>query len=263
MTRHKRNKLNKIIAEWPKGTVSTTPWFEKFNVYRQLLKGYEKNNWVKCIGPGAYVLYNDKVDWTGALYAIQYQLKRPVFIGSKTALEMAGYRQNIPIGEGQKITILSNSRVLLPKWFISAKWGIEISAKKLNLFPSNPDSGITEKNIGDYKIRLSDPERAILEMLDHIPTQHSFESAKHVMEGFMSPRIDVLQQLLEACRSIKAKRLFLYLAELCTLPWLESLNVSKINLGSGSRVIAKEGKFNSKYKITVPKNFEDQEMPEI
>ena len=57
--------------------------------------------------------------------------------------------------------------------------------------------------------------------------------------------------LLETCRSVKVKRLFLYLSERNELPWLKDLELDKVNLGSGKRVISKNGKYNAKYQISV------------
>ena len=38
--------------------------------------------------------------------------------------------------------------------------------------------------------------------------------------------------------------------------WLKNLNIKKIDFGSGKRVIVKNGVFNNKYNITVPKEYE-------
>jgi len=36
-------------------------------------------------------------------------------------------------------------------------------------------------------------------------------------------------------------------------PWIEALDIKKINLGEGVRSIAEGGVFNSKYQLSVPK----------
>jgi hypothetical protein len=58
----------------------------------------------------------------------------------------------------------------------------------------------------DWPLTLSTPERAILEMLDGLPTHESFDRADKIMEGLttLSPRR--LQKLLLDCKSIKVKR---------------------------------------------------------
>ena len=72
------------------------------------------------------------------------------------------------------------------------------------------------------------------------------------MEGSTNLRPKVVQSLLENCNSIKVKKLFLYLAEKCNLPWLTKLDLDQINLGGGKRKIGEGGVFDSKYMISVP-----------
>ena len=65
---------------------------------------------------------------------------------------------------------------------------------------------------------------------------------------------------LESCTSIKVKRLFLFLAEKANHSWVKHINLEKIDLGSGKRSIVKNGAYNSKYKITVPKELVNGEL---
>ncbi|MBI5624486.1 MAG: type IV toxin-antitoxin system AbiEi family antitoxin domain-containing protein [Elusimicrobia bacterium] len=51
---------------------------------------------------------------------------------------------------------------------------------------------------------------------------------------------------------MKAKRLFLLLAELCEHPWVAKLDLKRVNLGKGKRVLVKDGHLDPKYLITVP-----------
>jgi hypothetical protein len=62
----------------------------------------------------------------------------------------------------------------------------------------------------------------------------------------------MLQELLVQCRSVKVKRLFMYLAEECNHAWVKKLDVSKVNFGKGKRMMVRGGRFDSKYNITVP-----------
>ena len=76
------------------------------------------------------------------------------------------------------------------------------------------------------------------------------------MEGLNNLRPALVQSLLEACQSVKVKRLFLYLAEKSNHDWFTYLDLSKIDLGSGKRSIVKDGVYISRYQITVPKELE-------
>lgn len=58
-----------------------------------------------------------------------------------------------------------------------------------------------------------------------------------------------MQRLLEDCRDILDKRLFLCLADLSQLPVLKHLQVNKIVLGRGDRTVNPGGKYFSKYKL--------------
>ncbi len=91
-----------------------------------------------------------------------------------------------------------------------------------------------------------------MEMLHLTPKEVGFDEAQLIMENLVTLRPDVVQRLLTACRSVKVKRLFLYMAERQEHPWLSKLDLSKINLGKGKRMIIPNGRFDTKYQITVP-----------
>ncbi|WP_417659262.1 type IV toxin-antitoxin system AbiEi family antitoxin domain-containing protein [Pseudidiomarina sp.] len=55
------------------------------------------------------------------------------------------------------------------------------------------------------------------------------------------------------------KRLFLYLAEKANHDWVQYLDLSSVNLGSGKRAIVANGVYIPKYQITVPKELESME----
>lgn len=103
-------------------------------------------------------------------------------------------------------------------------------------------------------IRISIPERAYLEILVGVPDKISFEHAEQLMQGLTSLSPRKTQLLLETCKNVKVRRLFLWFAERSNHAWLKKLDLEKIDLGSGNRVLAKGGKLDTKYKITIPEN---------
>ena len=98
---------------------------------------------------------------------------------------------------------------------------------------------------------ISAPERAIFEVLHLVPQEQGFEEARLLMEGLTGLRPKLVQTLLEQCRSIKVKRLFLHLAQRCNHAWVKKLDLKRIKLGSGNRVIVPGGRFDPQYRITV------------
>ena len=67
----------------------------------------------------------------------------------------------------------------------------------------------------------------------------------------------VLNELLIQCKSVKVKRLFMYLATRAGYSWVAKLDKDKIDFGSGVRVIDKTGYFDKEYNIIVDKVTEE------
>jgi len=246
------SKLNELLIHWPKGTVAAGKWLGERGIPRQLAEKYRQSNWIARIGPGAYTRTGDKVELLGAVHSLQYQLKLPVNIGAKTALELQGYAHFLPLKEIPLVHLYGRPGRPLPAWFRRHRWGSRARFHLAQLFPTKPDLGLTEKSQGNYSVRLSAPERAALELVDLVPKEESFEGTELLMENLTTLRPELVQELLEACRSVKAKRLFLYLAEKCAHTWVKQVDLRRVDLGHGNRLIVRGGHLNPKYKITVP-----------
>lgn len=253
MSSENGTKINQLLKMWPKGTVMLVNWLKKNGYSQQLINKYKTLHWLKKIGSGAFIRMDDHPEWTGALFALQKQLNFPIYPGGKTSLQLQGYAHTLPLGQNPSITLWSKSNIKLPAWFKNFNWEVEIKHISTNLFQDN--FALIQKNMGEYDIMLSAPERAIMEVLYLVPGKNSFEEAGHLMEGLMTLRPEVINQLLENCNSIKIKRLFMFFAEKYHHQWYEKLNFSKIDLGQGKRLLVKNGVFNSKYRITIPKTF--------
>ena len=115
------------------------------------------------------------------------------------------------------------------------------------------DMGLSDEKEREFTFKASSAERAILECLHLAPKSFDLVECYQIMEGLTNLRPKLVQQLLEACTSIKAKRLFLFMAEKAGHQWLQYLDVSKVNLGAGARSLIDGGTYIAKYKITVPK----------
>src|SRR3546814_16638979 len=96
-------------------------------------------------------------------------------------------------------------------------------------------------------------ERAILETLEGIPRTVSFEHGAELFEGLTTLRPKLAQALLMACRSVKAKRLFLYFSGQYRHAWTRQLRADEIDIGSGKRQIVKGGELDPQFLITVQK----------
>jgi Transcriptional regulator, AbiEi antitoxin, Type IV TA system len=105
-------------------------------------------------------------------------------------------------------------------------------------------------------MNASSLERAIMEVLSLVDeSESSFVHAAELFESLTAIRPKVVNELLAACRSLKVKRLFLFLGSHYRYPWFEKLDRSAIDLGKGKRLIVRGGRYDREFRITVPERF--------
>lgn len=260
----KKSKLNQLLRNWPDGKIKSSVWLNAEGYGANLIQKYKTNNWIEAIGAGAFKKAGDEVTWASALECLQKQLKSEVHVGGKSAIEFTGVAQYLKMKE-TNVVLLSNKKEALPAWMKKHNWNVNLDFKVKNLFNSNLPFG--EKSNGFLAIEadkatiiVSSQERAYLEYIDELPKSASYTEAKEIMENMISLRSSVVQHLLENCTSLKVKRLFLHFAEKQNHPWFQKLNLEKIDLGSGKRVIFENGVLDKKYNITVPKDESYEEL---
>jgi hypothetical protein len=199
-----------------------------------------------------YKLYNDEVSWQGMLYGLQKKSNTSLHAGGKTALSLKGYGHYLSLRDS-KVYFFSDRTENFNIWLKKFE---QVKLKRNVVFDYSKDENLTMFDTGNFKIKISSPELAAMEMVYLIPKEQSFDEANKIMEGLTTLRPNLLQDLLENCNSVKVKRLFLYLAEKNEHQWFEDLKMERINLGSGKRVIAEDGRLDKKYNITVPKEYD-------
>ena len=243
-----------MLKNWPKKTVSVYAELEKQNVYRQLADTYIKGGWIERMGQGAFKRAGESIEWNGGLYALQTQLNMSIHPAGKTALQLLGNAHYLSANLKQsKIALFGSKNEKLPAWFKNYKWKIKIRYVMTSLFEKNMSLGLATYDTGNFNIKISSPERAALELCYDVPMRESFDELDHIMSGLVTLRPRVIQELLEKCGSIKTKRLFMYLAEKHNHTWANKLNLEKVSFGTGTRSLCKNGHYDNKYKIVVPK----------
>ena len=252
MDGQKSSKINQLMKAWPKGTVAVYNWLASRGVYRQLAGAYIKGSWIERIGRGAFKQAGETVGWTGALYAMQTQLKLSVHAAGKTALGLQGYAHYVPMGAGQTVVLFGSPIEKLPEWFRRYDWKIKLRYAATGFLDGRKNTGLADHALGDYSIKISSPERALLEVCYDVPDEESYEEAGLLMEGLTTLRSELVRELLKECRSVKAKRLFMHLAEKQGHAWVKKLDLKRVDFGSGKRMIGKHGTYDAKYKIVVP-----------
>jgi len=119
--------------------------------------------------------------------------------------------------------------------------------------------GLTEVKWGnwDWPLIYSSEERAILELLQDVPEKESIYEGYVLLQGLVNLRPENVSNLLRACGSIKAKRLFLALSARHGHAWFKYLDLKDVDLGKGKRALFPGGKFDSKYQLTLPADLDE------
>ena len=260
-------KINQILAKWTTGELHSLRWLSEEGIgsaYAQswIYRYYEQGLFEK-IGPGIYKKTPDEVGWVAAVRLLQGELKRPVHVAGRTALELEGFAHHVPMGDRPVIFLRSyTKREVLPKWVSENDFGCHFRFGNASLFSEaffaeHRNFLMVEYVENRLSVKISCRELAILEFMHQTNLTCDFESAQNYLEGLWGTRVDILQVLLENCSSIKLKRVFLYLSEKLGMSYFEKLDLSKIDLGKGKRQVVKENaQFDKKYQITVPKSMD-------
>ena len=255
MNGQNRSIINKLLSNWPKNTVAVSSWLEGQGVYRQLAGTYVKSRWIERIGKGAFKRAGETVDWSGGLYTLQSQLNMSVHPAGKTALQLQGSAHYLPGNLKQtKIVLFGSENEKLPEWFKNYRWDVSVRYVMTGLFGKDVELGLTTYNFGNYEVKISSVERAAMELCYDVPNRESFGEMDQIMSGLMTLRPRLVQELLEKCKSVKTKRLFMHLAEKHDHSWLKKLDLKNVDFGKGKRSLSSNnGHYDSKYKIVVPK----------
>jgi hypothetical protein len=243
-------KLKKLLDLCPKGHVCLSSWLNENKISYDLQQYYRRAGWLESLGQGAYKRQGNPVDWKAALSALQNQSAHKAHVGALTALSLQGYSHYLRMG-GERVYLFTPTGGSLPKWFRDRDWGQDVHLSGTGFLPA--EMGITESTQGDLRLKISDPERAILECLYLSPDNLDLVECYHLMEGLANLRPRLLQELLEECKSIKVKRLFLYLAGKAGHQWFKFFDPAKVETGTGDRAIVKGGVYVPEYKISVPR----------
>lgn len=253
MSTDRESKLNNLLNTQPLGAVLVSAWLAEQGYSLDLQKRYKKSQWFDSIGTGALIRHGDKVDYLGGLYALQTQLGLSVHPSAKTALAMQGKAHYLELST-KRVQVFGGQDENLPLWFKNYDWDLSVDYKKTSFLPS--DLGLVEIDHKSFKIKISSPARAVMECLYLAPKSQPLLEVFQLMEGLNNLRPASVQKLLEACSSIKVKRLFLYMAGKAGHEWFNFLDLDNVDLGSGKRSIVKNGVYISKYQITVPRELE-------
>jgi hypothetical protein len=227
--------------------------------------------WLERMGSRVYrrpgQVANSPLRWDVVVLSLQQIMHKALHVGGRTAVELSGYAHYLEAGEsptvylyGQaapswlaKLPLKTHFELRSDRLFATTGTGIEMRRFDLRSGETSVETKNSEaRGPWEWSLTMSVPERAILEMMDELPQHESFHQVDVVMEGMTSLRPRLLGKLLQECRSVKVKRLFLWYAERHGHAWLKHLDQSSIDLGHGKRQLVPAGRFDARYQITLP-----------
>jgi len=245
-----------------------TPWLRAQGIDPKSIHDYVARGWLERVVRGVYrrplpdgAQAGYEESWAVPLLSLQRLMKYAAHLGGESALDIAGYAHYLKLGGRSRVHFYGE----VPSWLKRLPMQTEIVVRRRSLFGDDP-LGIDDANLDAagnqptvevwrWLIRASSPERAILEALDELPRNASFDNLDKVFEGLVSLRPRRLTALLAACRSVKVRRLFFVFADKHRHAWRKHLNTSEIDFGTGPRALVEGGRFHPTYRIYVPEAF--------
>ncbi len=247
------SKLNQILLDWKAGDVHGLRWLKEREIGQRLAYSYFEDGYLEKIGPGVFKRKGDEVSPYGLVRFLQEELDLKLHISGRSSLELHGHSHYVSLGKKEILFLTSFECKSIPKWIMDLDKNFEIAFKKSSLL--SEESFLTDLEKDGFRVQVSCRELAILELIDTLDLSGGLETAENYTESLRTLRDDVLQKILEQCKSVKVKRVFLFLAEKLNLPSFKKLKLKKIDIGSGKRVVVEGGEFNKKYQITVDRNY--------
>ena len=211
--RHKSIKT--LQGAIPRGTPFDSRQLRKVGVSPALAHHYLKSDWLARLGRGVFMFPKDTLRREDSLKFLSRQVEE-FHVGVKTALAWRGIRHNLPAR--QPISLWGEGKLILPPWF-TERFLAGYTAR--NLFSPKLPRGFCLHPLPEAPdgVLVSEPERALLEMLSEVGVHQGVEEARNIMEGIRSLRIDTLAKLLINCQRVKVRQLCVAWAEELNLPW--------------------------------------------
>jgi hypothetical protein len=249
-------KINHLLANWPSGVVTTQAWLHQQGVGPNLIQKYQQTGWVERVGHGAWKRAGESIDWHGGVFALQQGATVQVWPGGATALSLAGYSHYLTFGK-ESVDLFGLSGAVLPGWFRKHAWEAQVNFYPGVLFTELEDMALQVFQIPycQFALKISTPERAVLELIHQSADEMLFSGVADILNGLATLSPKRLQKLLEACNSIRVKRVFFVLARNAGHTWYARIDRSSIDLGKGKRQIIRGGRLDNEFLITVPERF--------
>lgn len=236
----------------PEGQLVNRTWLKERGFSRSNVDYALRAGKLEALSHGVYRRPGPPLKWEHIVYSLN-KMGYWVRTGGRSALELQGFAHYLPLGGIQRIDLYGAGR--MPAWilYFSAPFRFEVHTSRL--FDALPEAAVITRPFGawDWPIPYSTPELALLELLASVQDTADFSIVDKFFEGVVNLRPRLLRDLLAACNQVKAKRLFLWFSNRHNHSWRQALEIDKIDLGRGKRMLIKGGAYDATCKITIPR----------
>jgi hypothetical protein len=258
----RRKELYRLV---PEGTLTSRDWLKSRNLSSHAIDNLVKSKQLETIKNGIYKREGTNVEWGDVVDFLQHIHGSDFVVGGISSLELQKLSHYLSLSDRRTVHLYGLDT--LPMWINMVSAQASFKKHSTGEILGTGFTGEQAAQLDEFTtkypwrnikqgLKLSTPERAILEVIYQVPNTISFEHADELIQGLntLSPRS--MQKLLEICKNIKVRRLFFYLSERHNHSWLSKLDKTALDFGSGNRVVVKGGKLDKKYQITIPYNYE-------
>ena len=232
------SKLQGLHSRFPPGAPLDSADLFQLGVSADLGVHYVKTGWLNRLSRGVYCRPDAPLALNPSLRFMERRLAG-LHVGGKSALDWRGIRHNV--SQAPPLQLYGWTAGQLPNWFTDA---FPSEYHRQRLFTEQPDALLHVSRLtrqADSPL-VSEPERALLEMLNDVGVRQPLEEARDIMEGAASLRAKVLESLLAHCSRVKTVRLCLTLGKELGLPWATRLDTTRLPTGSQSAWVGRNGR---------------------
>lgn len=270
MDAQKSGKLNRLLAELGDTRLVSSRWLRAHDYSNSLVARYVGSGWLVSPARGVYMRMGGRLQWEGVVRSLQVGEGMPLHVGGRFALGLQGHEHYLRLGDAGTVTLYGSQPP--PGWLgkLSLEQRFEFLGKgPLDLPAVAVTTEVSEKALSEAGLAwhsaapgtdamvCSTPERAMLELCDSVSDATGVYEVDALMQAMTTLRPQRVALLLRHCRSIKAKRLFLALADRHRHAWLAHVPLEGVDLGRGKRALVPGGRLHPTYQITLPGDLDE------
>lgn len=231
MTKTDGFSFRQLLPHLPVDAPVDLNWLTAHGVSKSYASKLAKAGYLRRLGTGTYCAVNARLDLSSCLGWLQNQIPS-MHIASKSALAWRGIRHNL--AHQEKVVIWGPTQFSVPAWFAEE---FPVRNHAVHLFDElmEPQLGLSCAPGQPSHLMVSEPERALLEMLSEVGTRISIEEARYLVESARNLRRDVLRELIAHTHRVKVIRLAEKYARELELSWLDLVERRRHELGINGR----------------------------